>query len=381
MSVVHFWIRSETKPGEHRVPIAPNDCVKLLATGTAKITVERSPHRCIKDSEYEAAGCSIVDSDTWPNAPLDAIIVGLKELPENDVSPLVHRHIFFAHCYKFQAGWADVLKRFVEGKGLLWDLEFLTDNLGRRVAAFGRAAGLVGMALGILHWCAQKTGVPLVTPLQPWNSIEDMISNVKNELTAVTTKFNIALPKVIVLGALGRCGGGCVWVCEQVGLAPTKWDINETKAGGPFPSLCGYDILLNSIYLSPNTPIPPFLTRSNLDEADASGTRTLSVVVDVSCDTSNPNHPLPFFNEGTTLVNPVLKVITPDSNSKATLPLDVIAIDHLPALIPTESSYDFSSALSPHILALADTTGKHPSQYIWDKALNIFHDKCKLLSQ
>lgn len=30
---------------------------------------------------------------------LDAIIVGLKELPEGDF-PLVHSHIFFAHIYK-----------------------------------------------------------------------------------------------------------------------------------------------------------------------------------------------------------------------------------------------------------------------------------------
>lgn len=34
------------------------------------------------------------------------------------------------------------------GGGFLWDLEFLTDDRGRRVAAFGRSAGVVGMALG-----------------------------------------------------------------------------------------------------------------------------------------------------------------------------------------------------------------------------------------
>lgn len=48
----------------------------------------------------------------------------------------------FAHCYKGQEGWGEVLGRFVEGKGLLYDLEFL-EKEGRRVAAFGYYAGYV----------------------------------------------------------------------------------------------------------------------------------------------------------------------------------------------------------------------------------------------
>lgn len=53
-----------------------------------------------------------------------------------DVSevPLEHTHVQFAHCYKQQAGWDKVLGRFVRGKGVLLDLEFLTDSSGRRVA-------------------------------------------------------------------------------------------------------------------------------------------------------------------------------------------------------------------------------------------------------
>jgi hypothetical protein len=37
-------------------------------------------------------------------------------------------------------------------KGLLWDLEYLVDDNGRRVAAFGRPAGLVGECLARCVW-------------------------------------------------------------------------------------------------------------------------------------------------------------------------------------------------------------------------------------
>lgn len=46
-------------------------------------------------------------------------------------------------------GWKELLKRFHEGNGTLLDLEFLVDDNGRRVAAFGRSAGFIGMAVGL----------------------------------------------------------------------------------------------------------------------------------------------------------------------------------------------------------------------------------------
>jgi hypothetical protein len=86
-----------------------------------------------------------VDAGSWKQAPKDAYVIGLKELPENDASPLQHAHIFFAHCYKRQAGWKDVLARFVEGNGTLLDLEFLNDERG----AFRRVRGRLRQAVAL----------------------------------------------------------------------------------------------------------------------------------------------------------------------------------------------------------------------------------------
>src|SRR5688572_9480805 len=119
----HVWLRAESKAFEERTPLTPIGVRALLDAG-ARVTVERSIKRIVRDHEYEAAGATLVDEGSWPSAPKDAIILGLKELPEsNDALP--HRHIYFAHAYKQQAGWRDVLGRFVRGNGSLFDLEVL----------------------------------------------------------------------------------------------------------------------------------------------------------------------------------------------------------------------------------------------------------------
>jgi saccharopine dehydrogenase (NAD+, L-lysine forming) len=53
-------------------------------------------------------------------------------------SPHPSAHLQFNHCYKGQQGWRTHLSRFVRSGGILYDIEFLTDNVSvKRVAAFG----------------------------------------------------------------------------------------------------------------------------------------------------------------------------------------------------------------------------------------------------
>jgi saccharopine dehydrogenase (NAD+, L-lysine-forming) len=144
--------RAEAKLYEHRSCLTPTTAKKLIEAGYP-VRVERSPkdpnyERIFHDEEFEQAGATLVDEGSWEKAPTDHIIVGLKELPEAD-TPLKHTFIHFAHCYKQQGGWEQVLSRFPRGGGMLYDLEFLQDSTGRRVAAFGYHAGFVGAALAL----------------------------------------------------------------------------------------------------------------------------------------------------------------------------------------------------------------------------------------
>lgn len=86
-----------------------------------------------------------------------------------------------------------------------------------------------------------------------------------------------------------------------------KWDMAETAKGGPFNEILDVDVFVNCIYLS--LAIPPFLTREQI--VDAGKQRNLSVVVDVSCDTTNPFNPLPIYSINTTFSQPTVPVDLP----------------------------------------------------------------------
>ena len=78
----------------------------------------------------------------------------------------------------------------------------------------------------------------------------------------------------------------------------------ETAKGGPFQEILDADIFVNCIYLS--HPIPHFVTEETIAKAGPS--RNLKVVVDVSCDTTNPHNPIPIYKINTTFDHPTVDV-------------------------------------------------------------------------
>ncbi|KAI5833735.1 Formate/glycerate dehydrogenase catalytic domain-like protein [Schizophyllum commune Tattone D] len=354
-----FWLRCEKKPFEKRAALTPTTAKKLIDQGF-EIFVERDEQRIFDDKEYEAVGCKLVDNNTWPNAPKDIPIIGLKELEES-TDPLPHTHIQFAHCYKNQAGWSKVLDRFHRGGGKLYDLEFLTDATGRRVAAFGYHAGFAGAAAGALALAANKKGQQLGL-LTPYPNEDAMVKAVRAALPGGSGKGVRAL----VIGALGRCGRGAVDLFRKIGLEENdivKWDMAETAKGGPFQEILDVDIFVNCIYLS--SSIPPFLTQEFIQKAGKN--RRLSVVVDVSCDITNPHNPIPIYNINTTFSHPTVPVETGAGNP----PLSVISIDHLPTLLPREASEQFSHDLLPSLLEFPN----RDKARVWTDAEKLFREK------
>ena len=151
-------------------------------------------------------GCELVDSNSWSAAPLDIPIIGLKELPVSD-EPSLHTYIQFAHRHKRQAGWTSVSSRFQRGGGTLYDLEFLTDATGRRVAAFGFHAGFIAT------FAAQRQGKALGFRLDPYANMAAMINNVKAALGGSGKGA-----RALVIGAPGRCGSRAVDLFRKIGL-------------------------------------------------------------------------------------------------------------------------------------------------------------------
>jgi len=324
--------------------------VNLLLQKGHKVTVERWENRCVVDSEYESIkGVTMAENGTWVRAPKDAVILGLKELPESP--PLLSRqHVYFAHCYKRQGGWERTLRRFMKGEGKLWDLEYLRDEGGKRALAFGVVAGFAGMALGLIAWAREKRGVKPTWEAKglPTETFKDVVSLVRKELG--TGK----LPVVCVVASSGRCGRGAVDCARRSGLPEkniVEWGRGEIGTGGPFEILLGYDILCNCIYLTKEIKTP-FLVSKMLHAAG----RHLSVVVDVSCDSESDNNPLPLYAGSTSFDKPVQRVF-PEGEDSSGLPLDVVAIDHLPSLVALEASGMFGDKMVELLMRFGDVKG------------------------
>lgn len=90
----------------------------------------------------------------------------------------------------------------------------------------------------------------------------------------------------------------------------------ETKKGGPFEEIVTSDIFINCIYLSAKIPckfksdLPYFELLSNFFipafvnvESLASPKRNLSVICDVSADTTNPYNPVPVYDSKYSLIH------------------------------------------------------------------------------
>ncbi len=333
-----IWMRHEPRNNEARAPLVPEGAARMVAKGW-RVVVEDSPTRCIPTQAYVDVGCEVAGTGAWVEAPDDAIILGLKELPD-DGTPLRHRHIMFGHAYKGQAAGPALLARFQAGGGTLLDLEYLVDQTGRRVAAFGYWAGFAGAALSVMAWGAQQQGKTLARQ-EAYGSADAMVEAARDGIDGV--------PSALIIGALGRVGSGAADLCKRVGIDPICWDMAETAHGGPFPEVLATDIFLNCILASPDVPV--FVPKDAPTMA-----RALRVIGDIACDPDSAYNPVPVYDEATSWEAPVKRVHGDPA-------LDVMAIDNLPSLLPVESTEDFAAQLLPHLLALdTDDTG------VWGRA-------------
>ncbi|MER6413270.1 saccharopine dehydrogenase [Streptomyces humidus] len=344
MTALHLWLRHEVRTTERRTPVVPDDARRLVEAGV-RLSVEDSPQRVFPAPEYEAVGARIVPAGSWTSAPDDAVVLGLKELPD-EPTQLTHRHIFFGHAYKRQPGAAALLRRFAAGGGALLDLEYLVDDDGRRLAAFGFWAGYLGAALAVLQHRGELTAPLAPTDKEALDATLRQASHKEPEFTA------------LVVGALGRSGRGARAAFATAGVDPSCWDLAETRDLDR-TALLAHDVMVNCVLAT--TPVPPFVREQDLDDPD----RRLRTLSDVTCDVGSPLNVLPVYDRTTEWSDPVRRL-------RKEPPLDLIAIDNLPSLLPREASVDFSAALTPQLLHFG-------ADRAWARCLDRFHEASREL--
>jgi len=336
--IPRLWVRHEVRCTERRAPIVPADA-RLLVDSGIPVTVEDSPQRVCPIADYAAAGCRIAEPGSWVDAPDDEFIVGLKELPATPAA-LRHRHVFFGHAYKGQRGARQLLQRFTAGGGTLFDLEYLVDARGHRLVAFGYWAGYVGAALAVLHHRGQ-----LSSPLQPLT---------RESLDAALTRPGRGKPpRALVIGAFGRCGRGARAALVTAGIPTSCWGLDETSELDR-AALLEHDILINTVLIT--APVAPFLIPADLDDP----ARRLAVICDVTCDVTSACNMLPINDRTTSWSAPARRLRAEPR------PLDIIAIDNLPALLPREASIGFSADLLSHLRSVGASAP-------WQRCRQSFH--------
>lgn len=272
-----------------------------------------------------------------------------------------HTHIHFANSYRGQDIAHRYVARFTQAHAVLYDIECLIDECGRRVATFWYHAGYAGAAVALLAWSHQVVHPNTPVPSIPeYPSATALIADVKACVASALQHNGNQHPHILVMGVLGRSGSGAVDFCLAAGLPESnlmKWDVADTVCGGPFPEIAASDIFINCMW--DFSIVPAFITFFSLTQPG----RKLRVACEVSLDPENRNplgynKPMPIYRERSTFIQPTIPVHVQGDGP----PLTVISIDNLPSLVAREASEAFSELLLPSLMTVDRREG------VWARA-------------
>lgn len=364
-------IREGKVPPDTRVPLNPQQCAYLRSEYGLDVVVQPSPIRIFKDEEYQAAGVPVKeylgDCD---------LLIGVKEVPKDQLIP-GKTYSFFSHTHKQQVYNRPLLKAVLDKHIHLVDYEVMTDNLGRRIIAFGYFAGVVGAHNGFWTY-GKRTGsfdLPRMKDLYDYASAKKIYAD-----------LDLPPMKVLLTGT-GRVSTGAAQVLEDMGVhqvSPRDFlrenynepiftqlfgrDYLRHQDGAPFDKLHFYqhpeqyisafkpyaeqaDMMINGIYW--DSRAPAFFTKEEMASPDFN----IQVIADVTCDIA-PIASIPATLRASTIADPVFgydpktgEEIKPFQDHG----IDMMTIDNLPSELPRDASTAFGKMyieqVIPHLLA------------------------------
>lgn len=355
-------IREGKVPPDARVPFTPEQLRQISEKYPVELTflVQSSSFRSYSDDEYRAQGIEVVEDISQAD-----YLFGVKEVP---IDKLLEdkTYFFFSHTIKKQIKNRDLLRSILHKNIRLIDYEVLKDELGERVVAFGKWAGIVGAYNAFLTY-GKKTGLYDLRRASECRDLDDL----KFELKKVT------LPPVkIVVTGHGRVGKGALEILQILRIAQvdvheflhnyfeepvfvvlSSADFNRRKSDGGFDREEFYaypelyeshflkfaeagEILIAAAYWNPGAPRLFELEDINSPEF------SISVIADITCDVGGS---IPTTIRASTILDPVYDI---DRETGSELPafgkqtsISVMAIDNLPCELPRESSAEFGKQL------------------------------------
>jgi len=357
----------ETKiPVDNRVALSPRQVAKLNRQFPQHhIVVQASDIRAFSDDEYRAEGIDVV------NDVSDAdVLFGIKEAMIDSIIPNKH-YFFFGHIAKMQEYNRPLLQTFMQKHITFCDYEYLTDDKGQRVCAFGWWAGVVGVYYTLRGYGLKHKLYELPKPDRRF-TLTQLLESLKG----------IELPKVKVLvtGA-GRVSQGAQYVLDNIGaqklteeeyLAKDKSDrlaycfadvyrLVKRKDGGEFSwndfthNAKEYesdfmrwamktDVLICAHFWRPDAPV--YLSENDL----CNKAMRIRMIGDVTCDikgsiksTVRPaTHDDPYYD-----YNPMTAQTEPAFSSPDNI--SVMAVDTCPNALAMDTSAYFGEMLTKHV--------------------------------
>jgi len=354
-------VREGKVPPDKRVPLTPEQCVKLQTIYPhVKVVVQPSPIRAYEDHEYADLGIEMNEDLSGCD-----ILIGVKEVNIEDLIPN-KKYLFFSHTFKKQPYNRELLRAILDKKIQLIDYEVLKNKNNRRIIGFGRYAGIVGCYNGFLTFGLKHK----LYELKPANQCKNR-KEVEEELKKVVLPDNTK----IVLTGFGRVGHGAREIMELLPIkevTPEEFlstDFNEPvfahlEVEDYYKRTDGSEFVKKEFFNEPalfESTFPRYLSKADMyipchywsDKADFIFTREdlkadnvrLSVVADISCDIDGP---VACTIRPSKIADPIYGY--DPSEEKETDFMDenaiaVMAVDNLPCELPLDASEDFGSEL------------------------------------
>ena len=196
-------IVKETKnPVDHRAPLDPKQIVELQKKyPTLQFAVQKSDVRAYHDEEYAQLGIEVKEDMSDCD-----FLMGIKEVALDHLLPNKH-YLFFGHIAKMQPYNRPLIKKMIEQKITFSDYEYLVDESGVRVSAFGWWAGVVGV-YNTLRGFGIKTGAFTYPKPDRKFTLDRLLSIVKQDQNYGA--------RIIITGA-GRVSQGAQHVLKIAG--------------------------------------------------------------------------------------------------------------------------------------------------------------------
>lgn len=201
---MRIGIIKETKvPEDNRVALSPQEIVDLQQKfPDVEFVVQKSDIRVYSDEEYALKGIRLVD-----HVDDCDVLFGIKEA---DIESLISNkhYFFFGHIAKMQLYNKPLLKRMMELNITFSDYEYLVDEKGHRLCAFGWWAGVVGVYNTLRAYGLRVRMFELPKPNKQFT-----LTRMQNEAKAV----KLPALKIVVTGN-GRVSHGAQHFLNEVGI-------------------------------------------------------------------------------------------------------------------------------------------------------------------